>query len=169
MTHQPTNDDVPSPIDFANDDDVRSWVEETARNRPWRPEFFKAFASQLRSHLIAPATIAELGSGPGFLAEEILQSCDIIHYCLVDFSEPMHELARERLRRFEGLTEYLMRDFRSSNWTDGLSGCDAVVSMQAVHEVRHKRHVPTLYGHIFRLLRPGGCFLVADRYATDKN
>ena len=44
---------------------------------------------------------------------------------------------------------------------------EAVVSMQEVHEVRHKRHVPQLYQRIYNLLTAGGAFLVADRTPED--
>ena len=41
--------------------------------------------------------------------------------------------------------EFVNADFRSEDWTQCLTApYDAVVSMQAVHEVRHKRHVPKL-------------------------
>ena len=39
--------------------------------------------------------------------------------------------------------------------------------MQAVHEVRHKRHVPPLYRQIYGLLADTGTFLVADREPAD--
>ena len=103
------------------------------------------------------------------LAEEILKSCIIECYMLVDFSAPMLDFARHRLKPFDGITQYIREDFRSDAWTDGLRGLDAVVTMQAVHEVRHKRHVPQLYGRIFSVIRHGGYFLVADHYVTEKN
>ena len=34
--------------------------------------------------------------------------------------------------------------------------------MQAVHELRHKRHAASLYKEVRRVLRPGGLFLVCD-------
>jgi hypothetical protein len=39
--------------------------------------------------------------------------------------------------------------------------------MQAVHEVRHKRHVPRLYRQIHGILAAAGLFLVADRLPLD--
>ena len=150
------NHDVPSPIDFSNPEEARKWVEDTTLKRPWRPEFFRAFASQIARHLTAPAKIVELGAGPGMLAEEILKSCLIERYMLVDFSAPMLDFARHRLKRFDGITQYIREDFRSDAWTNGLTGFDAVVTMQAVHEVRHKRHAPQLYTRIFCVIRPGG-------------
>lgn len=39
--------DVPSPIDFLNADDARAWSDK-AMQRPFREDFFAAFASQLQ-------------------------------------------------------------------------------------------------------------------------
>ena len=39
--------------------------------------------------------------------------------------------------------------------------------MQAVHEIRHKRHVPKLYQQIRSLLAPGGRLLVCDHTPKD--
>jgi predicted methyltransferase len=39
--------------------------------------------------------------------------------------------------------------------------------MQAVHELRHKRHVEGLYEKVLRVLRPGGSFLVCDHVVRD--
>ena len=48
-------------------------------------------------YLDTPATILEIGSGPGLLAEEILRSCSVRRYVLLDSSTAMHDLAQERL------------------------------------------------------------------------
>src|SRR5437762_1747814 len=108
-------DEVPSPIDFHNAHDVLAWVEDTQRKRPWRPEFFRAFANQIGQMFSNPPSILEVGAGPGMLAEQILRSCPVQRYVLLDFSEPMHSLARERLKPFDNITEYVMRDFRVEN------------------------------------------------------
>src|SRR5437870_5045103 len=93
-----TNHDIPSPIDFSNLEEARKWIEDTVLTRPWRPDFFRAFASQIAQHLTALAKIVELGAGPGLLAEEILKCCIIERYILVDFSAPMLDFARHRLK-----------------------------------------------------------------------
>jgi cyclopropane fatty-acyl-phospholipid synthase-like methyltransferase len=126
--------DVPNPIDFSDPEQTRRWVEDATRKRPWRPKFFRAFANEIRTYLDTPATILEIGSGPGLLAEEILRSCSVRRYVLLDSSPA--DLAQERLLRFDAQAVYVPRDFRSKNWTDGLRLFDAVVTVQSVHEVR---------------------------------
>jgi cyclopropane fatty-acyl-phospholipid synthase-like methyltransferase len=59
-------------------------------------------------------------------------------------------------------------DFKLSGWTELVRGpYDAVVAMQAIHEIRHKRHVPGLYRQIRTLLRPKGLLLVCDHAPPD--
>ena len=120
-------------------------------------------------YLDTPATILEIGSGPGLLAEEILRSCSVRRYVLLDSSTAMHDLAQERLLCFDVQAVYVPRDFRSKNWTDGLGLFDAVVTVQSVHEVRHWPHVAKLYQQTVSVTRPGGYFLMADHYATPEN
>lgn len=156
--------DVPSPIDWEQPDEVLAWVEETARKRPYRSLFFKAFADQVAEYLLPAGRILELGSGPGLLAEAILANDLVMSYSLIDFSAPMQALARERLAPYDYKLHFLQRDFREPDWSAGLGPFEAIVSLQAVHEVRHKRHVPDLFDHVFDLLPQDGCFLYADHY-----
>jgi hypothetical protein len=54
-----------------------------------------------------------------------------------------------------------------SKTTDGpsvLGEFDAIVTHQAVHELRHKKHATTLHRSARTLLRPRGVYLVCDHY-----
>ncbi len=166
------DDDVPSPIDFHDPAQCRAWVENTIRRRPHRPHFFSAFAEALNARHTAPIDILELGSGPGHLAERMLQCCPIRRYVALDFSAAMHDLARERLTPFLDRVEFVQRDFRSPDWGTGLGRFDAVVTMQAAHETRHKRHLPALIRAAKQQLVRRGTLLYSDHYAeegSDKN
>src|SRR5688500_14912216 len=55
--------------------------------------------------------------------------------------------------------------FLESDWVRELGCFDAVVSMQTVHELRHKRRAPTLHRQVRSVLRPGGAYLVGDHYS----
>lgn len=159
-------DDVPSPIDFHNRRDAEAWVEQTSRNRPWRPELFEACVRALNERFREPFSVFELGSGPGLLAEQVLEHCSIRSYVALDFSEAMHEMARQKLARFLESVEFVRRDFRSPDWARGLGPFDAILTMQAAHEVRHKRRVPALLEQLHRLLAADGMLLFCDHYAT---
>src|SRR5438874_358247 len=89
--------DVPYGDDWGSAAVVTDWARAADQKRPWR--------SQIRDHIagivasLRPyARILELGSGPGVLAHRVLDRCPSIEsYTLLDFSEHMLGLSRERL------------------------------------------------------------------------
>jgi SAM-dependent methyltransferase len=167
-----SSEDIPSPIDLREAEDARAWAEAAMRKRPSREEFFRAIVRELHSldanrNNSSELAVLELGSGPGFLARHILEAFPAIKYCALDFSPAMHELAREDLGELPERAEFVEKDFKSSNWMNGLPQFDAVVSMQVVHELRHKRHAPELYRAVRQLLRENGIFLVCDHFVGD--
>jgi len=157
-------DDVPTSVNFLDPAHARQWADETPRKRPWRPSFFAEFCTALRGPRLR---IVELGSGPGHLAREIVSRCDVAEYLALDFSDAMHELARAHLGELASRVTFLTRDFRAPDWTAGLPAVDAVVTMQAVHETRHKRHALPLLAQARTILRPGGQLLYCDHYFED--
>jgi len=90
-------------------------------------------ASSRRCH---NARVLELGSGPGFLAHRVLDRCPSIEgYTLLDFSEHMLGLSRERLVAFPAAT-FVLGSFKSEDWTRHVEGrFDCVLAMQSVHEL----------------------------------
>jgi SAM-dependent methyltransferase len=164
--------DVPSPIDFRDSADARAWVERTVAARPWRPRFFDAFAAALNQHFDRPFSVLELGSGPGHLARHVLERCPVARYAAVDFSPAMHDLARAHLGPAAVRVSFVERDFRTADWTRDLAPVDAVITLQAAHEIRHKRRLPALLAQIHGLIGGGGLLLFCDHYAepgTAKN
>jgi hypothetical protein len=79
----------------------------------------------------------------------------------------MHDLARERLGGLAPRVAFIERSFRDPDWRQGLGAFDWAVTMQAVHELRHKRHAAALHAQVRDLLRPGGGYLVCDHFAGD--
>ena len=159
--------DVPVTEDLQSPEGATAWAAAADRRRPLRAAIRRAIAGSLGA--LPPGTrVLELGSGPGLLAEQVLGQCPAIaSYTLFDFSEPMLTMSRRRAEAFAA-ARFVLGDFRSDDWTRHAPGpYDAVVSMQAVHEVRHKRHVPRLYERIREILAPGGLFLVCDRTPDD--
>lgn len=155
-----TDDDVPSPIDFTRLEEARDW-EQSAPARRGRTEMFALFAKELAA-LPEGARVLELGSGPGFLAAALLDAHPHLRLTLLDFSAAMHSLARARLgHRSEGVV-FVERSFKAPGWSAGLGSFDAVVTNQAVHELRHKRHATVLHRAVRELLAPGGMCLVSD-------
>ena len=162
--HTDSPPDVPSPIDFRKTEDARDWAKSATEKRPWRTEFFRSVVQELLQLNAEGLSVLELGSGPGFLARHLLESSPSLKYVAIDFSPAMHTLAKEHLGALADRVQFLEADFKASDWSAGLATFDAVVSVQAVHELRHKRHAPSLYRAVRLLLRSGGIFLMCDHF-----
>lgn len=156
--------EVPSDHDFFDPAYVKHWSDSIARYRPERKKLFKAFAAEAaRMKKKDALSVFELGCGPGFLAEALLESCDIARYTLVDFSPEMLKLSRSRLENFTDQVVFIQANFKKENWTDAVPlGFDLIVSLQAVHELRHASRIPKLYAQLYELLVPGGRILICD-------
>jgi len=161
------NGDVPSPIDLRRMSDAAEWEQSAMSKRPWRTEFFAQFAIQIASAPRSIHRVLEIGSGPGFLAKHLLEALSGISYVLLDFSPAMHELARSRLTGLENRIQFIERDFKQEDWYEGLSRFDCVVTHQAVHELRHKRHATQLHSQVRGILEREGLYLVCDHFVGE--
>ena len=155
--------EVPSDHDFFDAAYVKHWSDSIIRYRPERKKLFKAFAAEAARMKKSESSVFELGCGPGFLAEALLENCDIARYTLLDFSPEMLNLSRSRLAKFKDGVVFIQADFKKENWTEAVAaGFDLIVSLQAVHELRHASRIPTLYSQLYELLVPGGKILICD-------
>jgi len=157
-------EDVPSPIDLRRLADALAW-KASASERPGRAQMLEAFAIELQKS--KPSAILELGSGPGFLAEKILNLLPEASYAALDFSAVMHDLARSRLGARAHHVTWIERDFRSAGWSHDLPKVSAIVTLQAVHELRHKSRAAALHARVRDLLAPGGSYLMCDHWCGD--
>jgi len=161
-----TIDDVPSPIDFRSMAEAVEWERTSAVKRPWRGRIFAAFARAV-ADVSQAHRILELGSGPGFLAEHLLRDFPHLSYVAVDFSGAMHELASRRLRKWTDQVMFVEKNFKVPGWTSGLGTFDCVVTLQSVHELRHKRHAQVLHAEVRRALADSGAYLVCDHFVGE--
>jgi len=160
--------DVPSPVDLRRLDDARAWADEVMVKRPWRVEFFDLFASVIQKAAAGKhVRVLELGSGPGFLAEHLLKALPSIEYVALDFSPAMHELAAQRLGPLAECVKFVERSFLEESWGHGLGEFEVVVTLQAVHELRHKSRAPRLHAQVKELLSSGGSYLVCDHFSGE--
>jgi hypothetical protein len=76
-------------------------------------------------------------------------------------------LSRERLAAFPAAS-VVLASFKAEDWSRRVGGrFDCVVSMQAVHDLRHKRHARRLYEQIHQALNVPGLILVCDHTPFD--
>jgi SAM-dependent methyltransferase len=156
--------DIPPGVDFLSEEAARKWAEEAEAKHASRINFFAAFVHAITQHRPSIRQVLELGSGPGFLADYILSRCaGIERYTLLDFSPTMLDLSRKRLQPVGNRTSYLRVDFKQTSWTDKVGGAyDCIVTFQAVHELRHKRHALRFYEECRTVIKHGGLLLVCD-------
>jgi SAM-dependent methyltransferase len=158
--------DYTGPHDYFDESYVREWAEVANVKRPFRAELFAAFAGEL-ARLKKPKVL-DVGSGPGFSADYILTHCDVSQLHLFDFSPHMLELSRTRLAGFADRVCYHRGSFLDESWWTALPApFDAIVSMQAIHEVRNVDRIPRLYSELRLLLRERGVLLIADQVNSD--
>lgn len=62
---------------------------------------------------------------------------------------------------------FVERSFRELSWSEGLGAFDHIVTHQAVHELRHKRHASGRHAQARQLLQAGGRYLVCDHFSDD--
>ena len=156
--------DVPSSVDYRKMDDAREWEQTATSRRPWRTECFDQFVAAIESSPVPVRRVLELGSGPGFLAAHVLQRIPDLEYVALDFSAAMHALAGQRLGALAGKVTFVERSFKEPGWGADLGPFECVVTNQAVHELRHKRHAAKLHSEVRQLLVPGGSYLVCDHF-----
>lgn len=74
---------------------------------------------------------------------------------------------RERLTGFPAAS-FVRASFKGEDWTQRVCGpFDCVLSMQAVHELRHKRHARRLYAQALEVLAAPGRILICDHTPFD--
>ncbi len=128
---------------------------------------FQIFSAQLAQLGGGDLRVLDVGSGPGFLADFLLHSLPELRLTLLDFSSAMHDLARSRLGQRASQVTFLHRSFRDSAWTQDLGRYDAVVTNQAVHELRHKRYANALHSQVHGLLEAGAPYVMCDHYCGE--
>jgi tRNA (cmo5U34)-methyltransferase len=120
----------------------------------------------LRSQARPPRRIVDLGAGDGLLLGTVLEAFPDAAGIAVDFSPPMLDRARERLRSFDGRAAVVEGDLGAPGWQVDLPpSFDAVISGFAIHHLPDARK-RALYAEIHGCLAPGGLFLNLEHVAS---
>jgi len=146
---------------FHSMDYVAKWAANV--NNPVRDSVFHHVAAHLSLLGHDAPRVVELACGPGMLAEALLDALPGMTYQGIDFSKPMLALAGERLARFGSRATLHQADLRDDGWPAALTKApQAIISMQALHDVGAADEHERLYGVARRQLAPGGLVLNAD-------
>jgi len=115
----------------------------------------------------SPSGILDLGCGDGIISRFLLDIFPEARGVFVDFSDPMLDAAREKVRG-HSKASVVKADFATPLWLDAVmpsSPFDIVVSGFAIHHQPNERK-KKLYSEIYDLLSPGGVFLNLEHVAS---
>jgi tRNA (cmo5U34)-methyltransferase len=134
-----------------------TYDRDRARLVPGYEQFYSAAIELLPRDT---SRIVDLGAGSGVFTVWLRQAFPDAHIHLIDFSQPMLDLARTRLGADSNLT-YEVADYTTAPLP---MDADAVVSALSIHHLDDddKR---ALCKRIRSALRPGGVFINADHIA----
>ena len=112
----------------------------------------------------APATVVDIGSGPGAFLARFLDDYPTAHGTWTDASEAMEPAARERLARFESRVDYRLAYLE--NLSAVPSGVDVITTSRASHHLSVDA-LYAFYASAFTYLRPGGWIVNLDHVDGD--
>ena len=154
--------------EFHDEEFVAGWAERFVPT-PERLELFNVIFTQLKTGIPANSCVVELGIGPGYLADHLLEKMPELQYYGVDFSTPMLDIARRRLKRYTSRVTYIQADLIKDDWWAKIPGpVNAIVSTWALHDLGSPENVETVYRSCVHALRDGGMLLNGDFIKPDR-
>ena len=148
-----------------NKHEVRSQFDEAAQvydeqRRKLIPCFddFYNLAVSLADVSTNTPRVLDLGAGTGLFSSLLLQKYPDARVTLIDLSENMLAIAKQRLQQFQNVT-YLLDDY--TNY-EQLEGFDIIISSLSIHHLTD-RDKQVLYRNTYSNLAPNGIFINADQ------
>jgi tRNA (cmo5U34)-methyltransferase len=120
------------------------------------------------SKRIAPNAeqLLDIGCGAGNYTLMMLSKVPNLNCTLVDLSKPMLEKAFERVSPLTSKNvEILQADIRNAELKENYF--DIILAGAVLHHLRDDQDWETTFHKIYRLLKPGGCFMISDLIAQD--
>jgi tRNA (cmo5U34)-methyltransferase len=126
---------------------------------PCFDDFYKNSVSLLRCYKNNFRNVVDLGAGTGLLTMEIYKLYNNAHYTLIDISNDMLEIAKER---FGGLNNF---EFIEENYVENIpvKNCDLICSALSIHHFENNDKIK-LYKNVFKTLDNEGCFINLDQF-----
>lgn len=151
--------------DWTSAEKVHEYVERSDRQATDRAEGFALMAAFAPFERDQQIRILDIGSGQGTVAAALLDAFPHAQAVGLDISEPMMQIAMERMARYGGRFQYCLGDF-----ADGALPGDLPRPFEIAVASRSIHHLPAenkrrLYREIFDSLMPGGCFFNLDTVA----
>lgn len=103
-------------------------------------------------------TVLDIGAGTGLFTQFIYEKRPDLHFTLIDVSNEMLGVARER---FAGMPNVAYKEMDFS-FTPIPGRYDLIISALAIHHLEDDSK-QALYKHVYEALNPGGLFINADQ------
>jgi len=144
---------------------VDNWIESDITRDNVRRPLLQQMLTLAPFAPEAEINVLDVGAGYGLVSEQVLRLFPHAHLTLQDYSPPMFEHARRRLRLHDHQVTYVQSDLSDPGWIDGLQPpFDLIVSGLAIHNLRAESLMQACYGSIYGVLRPTGIFLDYDLF-----
>ena len=120
------------------------------------------------SKRIAPnaENLLDIGCGAGNYSLMMLTKVPNLNCTLVDLSKPMLDKAFERLsKQTTKNVEILQGDIRNIKLKE--NHFDIILAGAVLHHLRDDKDWQTTFEKIYKLLKPGGCFMISDLISQD--
>jgi tRNA (cmo5U34)-methyltransferase len=141
---------------------AREYVERVDRELDQRAEGLAVLVALIPFQRDYPLRVLDVGTGPGLVASHVLDAFPAARAVGLDVSEPMRDVAGERMARYGDRFTFVLTDFVEGELPSDASGAfDVAVSSRAIHHIP-AHHKQCLYRAIYAALAPGGCFFNLD-------
>ena len=140
----------------------KGWAERFTPT-PDRLALFETILQRIREIGRDNCSILELGIGPGYLADYLLNRLPNISYEGLDFSEAMLKIAENRLGKYTDRVVFTQADLTKDSWVTKINQRPkVVVSTWALHDLFSPENIEFVYQKTKSILLPGGLFLNGD-------
>ncbi|MGE0600619.1 MAG: class I SAM-dependent methyltransferase [Dehalococcoidia bacterium] len=143
---------------------VSGFVERTSAHAAERRVLFDFVCDLFPFGTDARVRVLDIGAGYGAFTEAVLDHFLNATALGLEVSEPMMAVGHEHMARFGDRFSYHVGDFDYGELPTDLAGpFDAVIASAAILHLSHDAR--RLYGGVFGLLNPGGCFFNVEPIA----
>jgi len=110
--------------------------------------------------------LLDIGCGAGNYTLQMLTQIPNLHCTLVDLSRPMLDKALERVSRQTPHTVHVLQgDIREVPLSE--NHFDIILAGAVLHHLRDDQDWTKTFEKLFKLLKPGGCLMIADLITQD--
>lgn len=148
--------------DFHDAQFSQGWADRFQPTPP-RLALFETILQELQKITPSQIAVLEIGIGPGYLADYILQRYSNIQYEGLDFSAPMLQIAKTRTVAYGDTISFTQADLIKESWHLKVkTQPQAIISTWALHDLFEKKNILDVYQKAYHLLPKGGILLNGD-------